>query len=66
MALLPNLRVLYIKNNPFVKKMKRYRKITTVKLKELRYLDDRPIFEEDRRFCEAFGKGGIEEERKER
>lgn len=32
----------------------------------LKYLDDRPVFEDDRRHAEAFARGGIEEERKER
>jgi dynein assembly factor 1 len=32
----------------------------------LKYLDDRPVFDEDRRFAEAFIRGGFEEERKER
>jgi dynein assembly factor 1 len=29
-------------------------------------LDDRPVFDEDRRYAEAFSRGGIAEERKER
>jgi len=37
-----------------------------IKLKNLKYLDDRPVFEEERRFCEAFARGGLDEERKER
>jgi len=32
----------------------------------LRYLDDRPVFEDDRRHAEAFHRGGIDEERAER
>jgi len=32
----------------------------------LKYLDDRPVFQEDRRAAEAFNRGGIEEERAER
>ncbi|CAK8993644.1 unnamed protein product [Durusdinium trenchii] len=41
-----DLRVLYLKGNP--------------------YLDDRPVFPEDRRAAEAFNRGGLEEERAER
>ncbi len=36
------------------------------KLPELKYLDDRPVFVDDRRNAEAFSRGGFEEERKER
>lgn len=35
-------------------------------LPKLNYLDDRPVFEEDRRYAEAFHRGGIKEERMER
>jgi dynein assembly factor 1 len=43
-----------------------YRKTTISKIKTLTYLDDRPVFEEDRRHAEAYTRGGIEEERAER
>ena len=36
------------------------------KLKSLKFLDDRPVFDEDRRFAEAFFAGGEEEEEKEK
>lgn len=32
----------------------------------MKYLDDKPVFEEERRFATAFFRGGIEEERRER
>ena len=37
-----------------------------ISIPTLKYLDDRPVFEEDRRAAEAFGRGGFEEERRER
>lgn len=61
-----DLRVLYVMNNKFIKNIKNYRKTVTAKLPKLCYLDDRPVFEEDRRHADAFARGGIEEERKER
>jgi dynein assembly factor 1 len=32
----------------------------------LTYLDDRPIFDDERRYVHAYWRGGVEEERKER
>ena len=61
-----SLAVLYLQNNPICKKIPNYRKTLTVKLKNLKYLDDRPIFPEERRFAEAFYTGGIEAEKIER
>jgi len=49
-----------------VRKIPYYRKHVIAKLKELTYLDDKPVFEDERRYCDAFQRGGIEEERKER
>lgn len=63
---MPGLRVLYLKGNPCAKKIPNYRKGCTANLLELRYLDDRPVFEEDRRAAEAFNRGGLEEERAEK
>jgi dynein assembly factor 1 len=60
------LRVLYLKGNECCKRIPNYRKTTTACLKDLKYLDDRPVFEEDRRAAEAFNRGGLEEERAER
>lgn len=63
---MPNLKVLYVQGNEFTSKIKNYRKTMIAKLPTLMYLDDRPVFAEDRRHAEAFARGGIEEERKER
>merc|ERR1719336_3415313 len=63
---MPELRVLYLKGNPCTKRISNYRKTTTVVCKELKYLDDRPVFPEDRRAADAFNRGGLEEERAER
>ena len=48
------------------KKIQNYRKTIISRLPNLKYLDDRPVFPEDRRYAEAFVRGGAEEERKER
>jgi len=61
-----DLKVLYLQGNPVTKKIKNYRKTLIAKLKNLTYLDDRPVFEDDRRYAEAYYKGGYDEERKER
>lgn len=63
LAKLPNLKVLYMMNNPCIKKISGYRKSIIAKIPTLTYLDDRPVFWEDRRRAEAWVRGGIEEER---
>ena len=55
-----------MQGNEVCKKIKNYRKTMIAKLPGLKYLDDRPVFPEDRRAAEAFSRGGFEEERKER
>ena len=60
---MPNLKVLYLMNNPCVKTIKGYRKTIITQIPTLTYLDDRPVFEDDRRRAEAWSRGGIEEER---
>lgn len=62
---MPNLRVLYSSGNEFTRKYKNYRKAVIAKIPCLKYMDDRPVFEEDRRRAEAFMEGGIEAERAE-
>lgn len=61
-----DLRVLYLKGNACAKKIPNYRKGITAVCANLKYLDDRPVFAEDRRAADAFNRGGIEEERAER
>lgn len=64
--LIATLRVIYLQGNECLRKISFYRKTMISSLKELRYLDDKPVFEDERRFAEAFAKGGLEEERRER
>jgi dynein assembly factor 1 len=58
-----HLKVLYLKGNPVVKQIPHYRKTVIASLPNLKYLDDRPVFDEDRRYAEAFVAGGLEGER---
>jgi dynein assembly factor 1 len=54
---MPNLRVVYLQGNPAVKKLKWYRKSTISRLKSLKYLDDRPVFDDERMRAEAWMEG---------
>lgn len=63
---MPQLKVLYLKGNPVVSSIPYYRKTLIHKLPNLTYLDDRPVFGEEKRSVEAFFRGGVEEERAER
>lgn len=60
------LRVLYLSGNECTRKISNYRKTLIAKISDIRYIDDRPVFDDERRFALAFARGGIEEERKER
>jgi dynein assembly factor 1 len=51
---LPALRCLYLKGNPAVGTLPSYRKTLIAALPGLTYLDDRPVFEEERRCAEAW------------
>ena len=65
---MPKLKVVYMQNNEICKGkiIPGYRKTTIAKIRTLTYLDDRPVFMEDRRHAEAYHRGGIDAERAER
>lgn len=60
------LRCLYLKGNDVVPKIRNYRKTVVSRLKSSTYLDDRPVFETERRITDAWARGGLEAERMER
>ncbi|CAN0537511.1 unnamed protein product [Ectocarpus sp. 12 AP-2014] len=55
-----DLRVLYLQGNPVVKCIRHYRKTLVSKCATLKYLDDRPVFDDERRRCAAWSKGMTE------
>lgn len=59
-----DLRVLYLQGNPVVKLIPHYRKTIISKCRLLKYLDDRPVFDDERRrvdaWAAAFEIGGID------
>lgn len=63
---MPNIAVLYMQNNEFTKKISHYRKAIITKIPTIKYIDDKPVFEDELRYAMAWGRGGVEEERKER
>eukprot|EP00762_Andalucia_godoyi_P005747 ANDGO_06389.mRNA.1 Leucine-rich repeat-containing protein ODA7 len=63
---MPNLKVLKLDGNPVVRKVPSYRKSVIAAIKTLTYLDDRPVFDDERRCVSAWEAGGIEAERREK
>jgi len=51
---IPHLGVLYLQGNEVCKTIKNYRKTLIHKLPNLKYLDDKPVFPEERRYVDAF------------
>lgn len=54
---MPALRVLYLQGNPVVKTIRHYRKTVLSRLPGLRFLDDRPVFDEERERVTAWAEG---------
>ena len=63
---MPNLAVLVCKDNDFCRKIENFRKTVIAKIPTLEYLNDRPVFPEDRRLAEAFARGQVPAERAEK
>ncbi|XP_033970473.1 dynein assembly factor 1, axonemal [Trematomus bernacchii] len=63
---MPELRVLDLIGNEVVRRIPNYRKTMIVRLKQLTFLDERPVFPKDRACAEAWAVGGVEGESKER
>ncbi|CUI15517.1 Hypothetical protein, putative [Bodo saltans] len=63
---LPNVSVIYLQGNGLSHGMKNYRKNMIVHLPQLTYLDERPVFADERRATEAWGTGGDQAEKDER
>eukprot|EP00697_Spironema_sp_BW2_P008675 gnl/Spiro4/23336_TR11545_c0_g1_i1.p1 gnl/Spiro4/23336_TR11545_c0_g1~~gnl/Spiro4/23336_TR11545_c0_g1_i1.p1 ORF type:complete len:345 (-),score=93.48 gnl/Spiro4/23336_TR11545_c0_g1_i1:84-1079(-) len=66
LAQMTNLRVLNLMGNKVMSKVDNYRRVLTHRCRELTYLDDRPISEQDRRLVAAWFVGGIAAENAER
>ena len=59
---LPHMASIYLKGNLAIRNIANYRKIVTVTIPTLKYLDDRPVFDVDRLAAEAWHRGGRDEE----
>lgn len=58
LASMPDLRVLQMQGNPVTRKIKHYRKTVIARCQQLTYLDDRPVFEDERRTTSAWARAG--------
>ncbi|KAI9333060.1 hypothetical protein DFJ73DRAFT_854942 [Zopfochytrium polystomum] len=63
---MPELSVLNLMSNPVVPKIANYRRVLVCQIKKLTYLDDRPVFDNERLATEAWAIGGLEAEKAER
>lgn len=57
LAQLPDLRALYLMGNPVVRDIKYYRKRLISMIPSIKYIDDRPVFDDERRRAIAFMEG---------
>ena len=60
LAAMPDLRVVYLMGNPVVNKIRHYRKTIISRCLHLKYLDDRPVFDDERSRVMAWAKGYAE------
>ncbi|KAG8143906.1 putative Dynein assembly factor 1 axonemal protein [Naja naja] len=63
---MPDLRVLNLMGNEVIRKITNYRRTLTIRLKQLTYLDDRPVFPKERACAEAWAAGGRDAEKQEK
>ena len=66
LASMEHLRVLSLTGNPIVGKTKNYRKTVISRCQQLNYLDDRPVFDDEKRTAIAWARGGRDAEIAER
>ena len=63
---LGELKSLVLTGNPCIRAIPNYRKTVIAACKKLMYLDDRPVFEDERRLVMAWVSGGVDGEAKEK
>ncbi|KAG5470471.1 hypothetical protein LSCM1_01715 [Leishmania martiniquensis] len=63
---LPRVSVIYLQGNGLSHRLRHYRRNMILHLPSLTYLDERPVFPEERRVAEAWGRGGDSAEAAER
>ena len=61
-----NLKSLYLSGNPCVRSISNYRRTVISRCKKLMHLDDRPVFDDERRLVTAWATGGADAEAKEK
>ena len=54
------LAVVYMQGNGFMKRIPHYRKSIISRKPNLKYIDDKPVFEDELRYATAWARGGLE------